>query len=166
MRFEEIAVGQAAETSKTVTETDVVLYAGITGDFNPAHVNEVEAADFASEHLFVYNVPRPELTIFNVVLGPAGVQPRQLSRVELTEAIVELVRAGLGVGVLARWAVAPHLRSGSLRAVRITRGGIVRQWSAATVRRKSPPLHIQAFVELLREMVEPLPTEGPEWCAA
>lgn len=44
MRFEEIAVGQAAETSKTVTETDVVLYAGITGDFNPAHVDEVTAS--------------------------------------------------------------------------------------------------------------------------
>jgi len=27
-----------------VTESDVVLFAGITGDFNPAHVNEVEAS--------------------------------------------------------------------------------------------------------------------------
>jgi 3-hydroxybutyryl-CoA dehydratase len=26
-----------------VTETDIYLYAGITGDFNPAHVNEVYA---------------------------------------------------------------------------------------------------------------------------
>jgi len=43
MRLEEIAVGQTAEFAKTVTETDVVLYAGITGDFNPAHVNAVEA---------------------------------------------------------------------------------------------------------------------------
>jgi 3-hydroxybutyryl-CoA dehydratase len=43
MRLEEIAVGQAAEFAKTVTETDVVLFAGITGDFNPAHVNAVEA---------------------------------------------------------------------------------------------------------------------------
>src|SRR4051794_29595380 len=43
MRLEEIAVGQTAEFTKTVTETDVVLFAGITGDFNPAHVNEVEA---------------------------------------------------------------------------------------------------------------------------
>ena len=39
-----LQVGQFAEFSKTVTETDVVLFAGITGDFNPAHVNEVEAA--------------------------------------------------------------------------------------------------------------------------
>jgi 3-hydroxybutyryl-CoA dehydratase len=43
MRFEEIAVGNTAEFSKTVTEADVVLYAGVTGDFNPAHVNAVEA---------------------------------------------------------------------------------------------------------------------------
>lgn len=39
-----LAVGQHAEFSKTVTESDVVLFAGITGDFNPAHVNEVEAS--------------------------------------------------------------------------------------------------------------------------
>lgn len=39
MRFEELEVGQTAEFAKTVTETDVVLYAGITGDFNPAHVD-------------------------------------------------------------------------------------------------------------------------------
>jgi 3-hydroxybutyryl-CoA dehydratase len=39
-----LEVGQAAEMSKTVTETDVVLFAGITGDFNPAHMDEVQAS--------------------------------------------------------------------------------------------------------------------------
>jgi 3-hydroxybutyryl-CoA dehydratase len=39
----EIRVGDAAEFSKTVSETDVYLYAGISGDFNPAHVNAAEA---------------------------------------------------------------------------------------------------------------------------
>ena len=43
MRIEELTPGLAAELSKTVTETDVVLFAGITGDFNPAHMNEIEA---------------------------------------------------------------------------------------------------------------------------
>lgn len=41
--FEELEVGMAAERSKTVTEADVTLFAGLTGDFNPAHVDE-EAA--------------------------------------------------------------------------------------------------------------------------
>jgi 3-hydroxybutyryl-CoA dehydratase len=39
----QISVGSAAEFVKTVSETDIYLYAGITGDFNPAHLNEVYA---------------------------------------------------------------------------------------------------------------------------
>lgn len=37
-------IGQTGSFSKTVTETDVVLFAGISGDLNPAHTNEVEAS--------------------------------------------------------------------------------------------------------------------------
>src|SRR5688572_14065387 len=44
MAYADLAVGQAAEFSKTVTEADVVLFAGITGDFNSAHVDEVSAS--------------------------------------------------------------------------------------------------------------------------
>ena len=35
-----LKVGDSAQFSKTVSETDVYLFAGITGDFNPAHVDE------------------------------------------------------------------------------------------------------------------------------
>ncbi len=38
-----IQLGDSASFTKTVTETDIVLYAGITGDLNPAHIN-AEAA--------------------------------------------------------------------------------------------------------------------------
>lgn len=41
--IEQIKLGDAAEFSKTVTESDVYLYAGITGDLNPAHLNEAYA---------------------------------------------------------------------------------------------------------------------------
>jgi 3-hydroxybutyryl-CoA dehydratase len=41
--IDRIKVGDAAEFSKTVTETDIYLYAGITGDLNPAHINEAYA---------------------------------------------------------------------------------------------------------------------------
>jgi 3-hydroxybutyryl-CoA dehydratase len=39
----ELQVGQAAEFTKTVTEADVVMFAGITGDLNPAHIDQVWA---------------------------------------------------------------------------------------------------------------------------
>ena len=38
-----LKVGDRAEFSKTVSESDVYLFAGITGDFNPAHINEAYA---------------------------------------------------------------------------------------------------------------------------
>ena len=41
----EISVGQSASYTKTITETDVYLFAGITGDANPVHLNETYAQD-------------------------------------------------------------------------------------------------------------------------
>jgi 3-hydroxybutyryl-CoA dehydratase len=35
-----VSVGQTVSFSKTVTETDVYMFAGVTGDFAPVHVNE------------------------------------------------------------------------------------------------------------------------------
>ena len=39
----EMKIGDSASFTKTVTDTDVYMFAGISGDFNPAHVNQVEA---------------------------------------------------------------------------------------------------------------------------
>lgn len=38
--YDAIKVGDSASVTKTVTESDVILFAGITGDFNPLHTNE------------------------------------------------------------------------------------------------------------------------------
>lgn len=41
--IDELLVGDAAEFSKTITEADVVLFGGVTGDLNPAHMDQVWA---------------------------------------------------------------------------------------------------------------------------
>lgn len=38
-------IGENTEVSKTISETDVYLFAGISGDFNPVHVNRVCAEE-------------------------------------------------------------------------------------------------------------------------
>lgn len=43
MGFERFEVGMKASTSKTITETDVILFAGVSTDINPVHLDE-EAA--------------------------------------------------------------------------------------------------------------------------
>lgn len=42
--IDQIGIGDKAEFSKTISESDIYQYAGITGDFNPAHINEAYAA--------------------------------------------------------------------------------------------------------------------------
>lgn len=38
--IEQLSVGDAARFSKTISEADIYLFAGVTGDLNPFHVNE------------------------------------------------------------------------------------------------------------------------------
>jgi LysR family transcriptional regulator, regulator for metE and metH len=107
----------------------------------------VAAEDFAEEHLIVY-APRSESTVFRQVLMPAGVTPRRMSEIQLTEAIIEMVKAGIGISVLARWAVLPHLQAGTIEAVPLTRAGFHREWKAAVIAGRVPE-YIPEFTRLL-----------------
>lgn len=40
IRASELSIGDKAYMTKTISESDVYMFAGITGDLNPAHVNE------------------------------------------------------------------------------------------------------------------------------
>lgn len=53
MKYE---IGQSAQVTKTITETDVYLFAGVTGDMNPAHVNEVYAQGTRFQHRIAHGV--------------------------------------------------------------------------------------------------------------
>ncbi len=44
MNIHEMSIGDSACITKTVSESDVYLFAGITGDLNPAHTNAVSAS--------------------------------------------------------------------------------------------------------------------------
>jgi 3-hydroxybutyryl-CoA dehydratase len=77
---ENIAVGDRAEFSKTVAESDIYQYAGVTGDFNPAHVNE----EYASKTFFKTRIAHGMLSagfisnvLGNQLPGPGAVYIRQ-----------------------------------------------------------------------------------------
>jgi len=108
-------------------------------------------SDFAGQHLILYSIPPRESTVLQEILRPAGITPQKISHVDLTEAILEMVRAGLGIAVFARWAVAPLVAAGQLRALRLTRFGFRRNWSAALRRTGSRPAYLDAFVQLLQK---------------
>ena len=76
----QLQVGQSDEFTKTVSESDVYLYAGITGDMNPAHVNE----SYARQTFFKTRIAHGMLcagfisTIFGTKLpGPGTIYLKQ-----------------------------------------------------------------------------------------
>lgn len=122
----------------------------------------VRPADLAREHVIVNDSREQGSYLLERVLRPAGVVPAQISRVPFTEAIVELVKAGLGLTAIARWAIAPALEAGTLVAVPITRRGWRREWQAATRIVKITPPHQAALVALLARSVAARGTGTPD----
>ena len=55
----EINIGDVADFTKTVTGYDVYSFAGVTGDFNPAHID----SEFASETAFGKTIAHGILSI-------------------------------------------------------------------------------------------------------
>jgi LysR family transcriptional regulator for metE and metH len=118
----------------------------------------VRPEDFAGERLLLYSGSAEESFTVRQILRPAGVEPERISFVMLTEAIVAMVKARLGISVMQTWAIEPAIRSGDVRAIPITPAGIHRQWSAATRRAATPSAHLDAFIELLAARALPART--------
>jgi len=115
----------------------------------------VRPEDFASERLLLYSSSPDDSYTIQTILRPAGVAPRRVSFVMLTEAILEMVKARLGVSVMQTWAIEPALRAGDVRAIPITATGIHRQWHAATLAAAGKVPYVEAFIDLLAARAMP-----------
>lgn len=109
----------------------------------------IEAADLRDENVILHSLP--EESFFAAQLDAAHVRPRKFSQVILTEAIVAMVKAGLGVSAVPRWTVERELRAGDVVALQFTRKGLLRRWFAAVLKTQEVPRPAAAFIEAMRE---------------
>lgn len=65
--IEELSIGDQAFFQKTITDADVLLFAGVSGDNNPIHINEIAA----KESIFKQRVVHGGLinSLFSTVIG-------------------------------------------------------------------------------------------------
>jgi 3-hydroxybutyryl-CoA dehydratase len=65
--FEDLQIGQTALFAKTITEADIVLFAGVSGDTNPIHLNE----EYAAQTMFKGRIAHGMLlaSLISTVLG-------------------------------------------------------------------------------------------------
>lgn len=121
-----------------------------------ARARFVRPADLARERLLLYSPPA-ENFFYRDFFARGPHQPGRVDVIRLTEAMLSMVRAGLGVTVAAGWAVEPELASGRLAGVRLGARGFRRSWLAALRRGRggAQPAYVEEFVRLLGESVRP-----------
>ncbi|WP_128547552.1 LysR family transcriptional regulator [Larkinella soli] len=107
----------------------------------------VEYADFDGQNYIMYNIPDEESTIFSTIFKNR--RPQKVYKMTLTEAILEMVKAGMGVAVLPNWVISPYLKSGELAAVPLTRNRWLRTWYAASLKNRQLPAYTSAFIDKL-----------------
>ena len=113
----------------------------------------VKASQLANETLLTYSELKGNV-VYDRVLRPAGIEPKKHLQVRLTEAMIELVKAGVGVAAMAQWAVAPYVASGAVVAVPLTKRGVERRWKAAYLASRPMPPFVRAFIDMVA-------SEGP-----
>ncbi|WP_394840551.1 LysR family transcriptional regulator [Pendulispora brunnea] len=91
----------------------------------------ITVADLRTHTLITGNTPAAESHWFLTrVFGRA--RPRlRYERYPLTEAIIDVTRAGLGIAVLSEWIASPHLGKGDLVVKRLPSGPLLRPWRLA-----------------------------------
>ena len=109
----------------------------------------VTPEEIAAEPLYLFSRSIENSFFVRQVLRPAGLQPAHVTYLQLSEGIIEMVKAGMGATVLPKWSLTHSLASGGIRAVRITKGGLFRKWYAVTLRDAATTPFIEEFIRLL-----------------
>jgi 3-hydroxybutyryl-CoA dehydratase len=99
--IDQLRVGDAAETRKTIGESDVYLFAGVSGDFNPLHVD----AEYAKGTPFGARVAHGPLT-FALCAGLLGMELPGLGTVAVSNQVTYEAPVFIGDTIAVRVEVA------------------------------------------------------------
>ena len=125
----------------------------------------VSAAELGRETLFSHDAPRSDIERLRELIAVERAPMPRAIHVPLTDALVELVKAGLGVAIVSRWAVAPWEARGEIVTRRFTRAGLAERWAAVYRRDAEGRLPLARFTELFPKLLR-APVRAPRRRAA
>jgi LysR family transcriptional regulator for metE and metH len=114
----------------------------------------VIAEDFKDVNLIIHSEPLESVTVIQKVLFPAGIEPKNITVLPLTEAAIEMIKAEMGVMVIAKWALKPYLQANTIKTVKVTRNGLKRQQYIARLKNIHYPEYFNLFIKFLKEEIE------------
>lgn len=127
-------------------------------DHRLAHRRWISAAEVGGETLFVHDAPRADVERLREILAAERAPMPRVAILPLTSVLVDCVRAGLGIGLVSRWAVANEIARGDVVARPFTRAGLPEQWVALS-RRDAADKPLARIVELVRRAASPRTTK-------
>lgn len=98
-----------------------------------AGASSLRPRDLADDVILAPNARNGDAWFVRQVFGARRPPPLTVERLPVTEAIVELARAGLGIAVLSEWVAKAHVQApdAGLRVLRLAKGPLKRKWRLA-----------------------------------
>ncbi len=132
---------------KLFTDERVAL---VPADHPWAGKKYLRGKDFETENLIIHSYPLDSVDLFKDVLIPEGIKPKKVMQIQVLDAVIEMVRAGMGVKVIAKWMIEPYLEDKRLVAIPVTKKGMYRTWYAVTLNKPESPQYLANFIEHLK----------------
>ncbi|MEK6481759.1 LysR family transcriptional regulator [Catalinimonas sp. 4WD22] len=151
----DLAITSNPESKDKVEYTELFsdeMFAVVSPHHHWAELNYVEAEDFEDVKLIIHSLPLETVSIFRNLLTPKGIQPKDLIILPLTEASIELVKANMGVIVMANWALKPY-KNQEIKTIKINKHGFFRQQYLARMEDRDFPAYFDYFIKFLREEI-------------
>ncbi|HKX28100.1 MAG TPA: LysR family transcriptional regulator [Blastocatellia bacterium] len=90
--------------------------------------------DLRSESLLIHATPDARHVLVDGLLAGHGVRPREVIRLQLTEAILEMAAAGMGVAAAVRWMIESAAKTRGLTLIPFGPQPVIRRWRCAVLR--------------------------------
>jgi DNA-binding transcriptional LysR family regulator len=116
-----------------------------------ASAKKLSRKDIAKEQVVLYDRNAITTRLIMASLKKLGVPPADVLSLGSMEAIKEMVKVGLGVGILAPWVTARETEAGSLVSVPFPSGRMEREWGVASYGGNKLSFMAETFLGLCKE---------------
>jgi LysR family transcriptional regulator, low CO2-responsive transcriptional regulator len=125
-----------------------------------ARAGAVDAAGLGEETLILYNKNSYTFRMISDYFRAERVNLSNVMELGSMEAIKELVKIGLGAGVIAPWIAQRELKSGALVSFPLGKKALKRNWGVVCLKGRRLPLAEETFVGLCQSVTEELRLSG------
>jgi LysR family transcriptional regulator, regulator for metE and metH len=109
--------------------------------------------DFVNENLIIHSLPLETVTAHQFFLKAAKVSPAKVTPVPLTEAALEMVKADMGVMVMAKWSMKNFINDPAIRTIKLGKGGLKRKHFIGVLKNRKHPRFFNQFIDYMQKEI-------------